>query len=219
MIKMTGKTGLLASTLALGLMGLTSAANAVPFSGTAQYLGAACPGGACVDLANSGYTVTGGDVINPSQNFSGQAKIPGTDTGNQSGVLSYNVTSSISQPLGNANTPIEVTNLDGAFSLYWGSIDAYNFIDFMGVSGTETFSGTDAVNLIDPNLTPSNFNTDGYFRFLGDFTSVILRSENNRDGSGIAFEVAQVAVPEPGTLALLGLGIAGLGISRRRKQA
>jgi len=43
MIKMTGKTGLLASTLALGLMGLTSAANAVPFSGTAQYLGAAWP--------------------------------------------------------------------------------------------------------------------------------------------------------------------------------
>jgi hypothetical protein len=34
---------------------------------------------------------------------------------------------------------------------------------------------------------------------------------------GVSFDALLTTVPEPGTLALLGLGLAGLGLSRRRK--
>lgn len=59
----------------------------------------------------------------------------------------------------------------------------------------------------------SLFNAAG----LGD---VSIFSNNPDDGFGLDdVTVGIITVPEPGTLALFGLGLAGLGLSRRRKQA
>jgi hypothetical protein len=69
-----------------------------------------------------------------------------------------------------------------------------------GLKGTDIFLGTDFAT---PNV-----------EILGDLT--VGFGNNNVTMRGQAFEVT---VPEPGTLALLGLGLAGLGAARRRQKA
>lgn len=111
-----------------------------------------------------------------------------------------------------------------SLSFIWGSVDTYNTLEFLDASDNilASFTGSQIYNPANGNQTDPNLNPLVRFNLSGpemsSFTTLRLRSTSN------AFETdnfAINAVPEPATWAmmLLGFGLVGFGMRRRREFA
>ncbi len=103
-------------------------------------------------------------------------------------------------------------------SVYWGSIDKYNFVDLLDVTGRNIYTiGGAAFPLANGNQTASATNRRVFFDFRPEekVTAVRFRSD------GEAFEFDNIGgtavVPEPEDWALLIIGFALIGMMARRR--
>ncbi len=106
-----------------------------------------------------------------------------------------------------------------SLSLYWGSVDSYNHVDFLDATGAPiaSFGGND-LPMANGDQRAALTNLRVFFAFRPDekVTAVRLRSD------GAAFEFDSIAggtgaVPEPGTWTLMITGFGLLGLAMRRR--
>lgn len=134
--------------------------------------------------------------------------------GNSSGAIPYPTDNGdyLSVKAGGVAT-FSFTSPYRTFGFQWGSIDAYNTIEFFLLGGSAgSFTGSQVVNAPVAANGNQGLNGSAFVTFGGGlFDTVVLTSTQN------SFEIDNVSVSDGGmTLALLGLMLTGLACVRRK---